>query len=93
MSAEGETTSSSLCVAPSVDNDTVLEDIVESQRSVEISPKRGGDPVEEEVQSPSNALKIPRLWVIGCLLQPHPAQKYYSWQDGVGVCCFRFWSL
>ena len=70
----GTTSSSSSMVSQSVDDDMVLEDLVKNLKEdnrydggVDISPKRGGDPVEEEVQSPSKALKqtalrkVPRL--------------------------------
>ena len=50
--------------AKEIDDDTLLDDLVvevKKERNyaddVETSPKRGGEPVEEEVQSPSKALK------------------------------------
>ena len=70
----GTTSASSSMVSLSVDDDMVLEDLVKNLKEdnrydggVDISPKRGGDPVEEEVQSTSKALKqtalrkVPRL--------------------------------
>ena len=70
----GTTSSSSSMVSQSVDDNMVLEDLVKNLKGdnrydggVDISPKRGGDPVEEEVRSPSKALKqtalrkVPRL--------------------------------
>ena len=74
-STGGGTTSSKSSTAPqSVDDDMVLDDLVKNLKEdnrydgdVDTSPKRGGEPMEEEVQSPSKALKptavrkVPRL--------------------------------
>ena len=75
-SSAGDAQSShSTSMAPrSVADDTVLQDLLDNIREdnfysggVDISPKRDGEPVEEEVQSPSKALrssmtrKTPRL--------------------------------
>ena len=64
-STGGEASSASTSMAPrSIADDTVLEDLMQNiqednfyEAGVDISPKRGGETVDEEIQSPSKALK------------------------------------
>ena len=64
-STGGEASSASTSMAPrSIADDTVLEDLMQNiqednfyEAGVDISPKRGGETVDEEIQSPSKASK------------------------------------